>query len=127
MITALVLIMGLSKLSADSEVGRGVKYRSNLNTVSSLILPGTFLALGSVVFAATTHTQVLADDLLHFFEILFAAHETGTPLGDWQKGWTTFYWAWQDAFAPSVGLLLARISRRRSVRGFVLGTVVARR
>jgi choline-glycine betaine transporter len=43
----------------------------------------------------------------------------------WQAAWTTFYWAWWIAFAPFVGLFLARISKGRSVREFVLGAVIA--
>ncbi|MEM9796946.1 MAG: BCCT family transporter [Pseudomonadota bacterium] len=43
----------------------------------------------------------------------------------WQAGWTTFYWAWWIAFAPFVGLFLARISKGRTVREFVLGAVIA--
>ena len=43
----------------------------------------------------------------------------------WQKGWTTFYWAWWIAFSPFVGLFLARISRGRTVREFILGCVIA--
>ena len=40
-------------------------------------------------------------------------------------GWTTFYWAWWIAFSPFVGLFLARISKGRSVREFILGAVIA--
>lgn len=43
----------------------------------------------------------------------------------WQSGWTTFYWAWWIAFSPFVGLFLARISRGRTVREFILGAVIA--
>ena len=43
----------------------------------------------------------------------------------WQAAWTTFYWAWWIAFSPFVGLFLARISKGRSVREFVLGAVIA--
>jgi len=43
----------------------------------------------------------------------------------WQSGWTTFYWAWWIAFSPFVGLFLARISRGRSVREFIVGCVIA--
>jgi len=52
----------------------------------------------------------------------------GTPAGDalagWQGGWTIFYWAWWIAFAPFVGLFLARISRGRTVREYVLGAMI---
>ncbi len=56
-----------------------------------------------------------------------AAYDAGTPgrLFGWQSGWTTFYWAWWIAFSPFVGLFLARISRGRTVREFILGAVVA--
>jgi choline-glycine betaine transporter len=56
-----------------------------------------------------------------------AAYEAGTPgrLFGWQSGWTTFYWAWWIAFSPFVGLFLARISRGRTVREFILGAVIA--
>ncbi len=43
----------------------------------------------------------------------------------WQAGWTTFYWAWMVAYAPFVGLFLARISKGRTIREFVIGCVVA--
>ncbi|MGR3484225.1 MAG: BCCT family transporter [Paracoccaceae bacterium] len=55
---------------------------------------------------------------------IYAAGAEGR-LFAWQTGWTTFYWAWWIAFAPFVGLFLARISRGRTVREFVLGAVIA--
>lgn len=56
-----------------------------------------------------------------------AVYDAGADgrLFNWQSGWTTFYWAWWVAFAPFVGLFLARISKGRSVREFVLGAVIA--
>ena len=55
---------------------------------------------------------------------LYAAGEQGRQFG-WQAGWTTFYWAWWIAFSPFVGLFLARISKGRTVREFILGCVIA--
>ncbi|APX11421.1 BCCT family transporter [Tateyamaria omphalii] len=56
-----------------------------------------------------------------------AAYEAGTQgrLFGWQSGWTTFYWAWWIAFSPFVGLFLARISKGRTVREFILGCMIA--
>ena len=54
----------------------------------------------------------------------YAAGEQGRQFG-WQSAWTTFYWAWWIAFSPFVGLFLARISKGRSVREFILGCVFA--
>ena len=60
-------------------------------------------------------------------EIQAAAYEAGTQGRQfgWQSGWTTFYWAWWIAFSPFVGLFLARISKGRTVREFILGCVFA--
>ncbi|WP_342075169.1 BCCT family transporter [Yoonia sp. SS1-5] len=56
-----------------------------------------------------------------------AVYDAGSQgrLFNWQAGWTTFYWAWWIAFSPFVGLFLARISKGRSVREFILGAVIA--
>ena len=54
----------------------------------------------------------------------YAAGEPGRQFG-WQSGWTTFYWAWWIAFSPFVGLFLARISKGRTIREFIIGCVFA--
>lgn len=124
LIAALVVVMALSTASAVSGVGRGVKYLSNLNLVLSTILLLVFIFFGSFLFAMTTYGAALVDYVLHFPAMSLQAYRTGTALGDWQAGATTFYWAWWIAFSPFVGLFLARISRGRTVREFVLGAVV---
>lgn len=60
-------------------------------------------------------------------DVLEAAYAAGEPARQfgWQAGWTTFYWAWWIAFSPFVGLFLARISKGRSVREFIVGCVFA--
>lgn len=55
---------------------------------------------------------------------VYEAGEQGRQFG-WQAGWTTFYWAWWIAFSPFVGLFLARISKGRTVREFIVGCVFA--
>lgn len=67
----------------------------------------------------------LTEYLKDFLTISFNGQSTDTPVGKWQSGWTTFYWAWWIGFAPFVGLFLARISRGRTIREFVLGAVIA--
>ncbi|MCL4113467.1 UNVERIFIED_CONTAM: hypothetical protein GTU68_062438 [Idotea baltica] len=123
LIVALVMIMAMSIVSAVSGVGRGVKYLSNLNLVLSLILLLTFVIFGSFLFAMTTYATALFDYIVHFFSLSFNAYSRRQFA--WQAAWTTFYWAWWIAFAPFVGLFLARISKGRSIREFVLGAVIA--
>ena len=52
------------------------------------------------------------------------AESTATQLAGWQGAWTIFYWAWWIAFAPFVGLFLARISKGRTIREYVLGAMI---
>ncbi len=184
LITALVLVMMMSTLSAVSGVGRGVKYLSNINLLLSLVLLAVFIVFGSFAFAATTYATALVDYVKNFISLSFqayrpiseieyasvlpaeaapfvgelfagatdawgtkaafleglsndaanlsdatkaAAYDAGTQgrLFEWQAGWTTFYWAWWIAFSPFVGLFLARISKGRTVREFILGAVIA--
>lgn len=125
LIFALIVIMGLSTISAVSGVGKGIKYLSNLNLVLSIILLGTFVIFGSTLFSVKIFGQGLVEYFKNFFELSFAGYSTDTDVGKWQSGWTTFYWAWWTAFAPFVGLFLARISRGRTIREFVIGAVIA--
>ena len=74
LISGLVVIMGLSIISAVSGVGRGVKYLSNLNLVLSIILLGTFVVFGSFVFAMTTYGTAMVDYILHFLSLSFNAY-----------------------------------------------------
>lgn len=124
LLVSLVLVMGLSVLSAVSGVGRGVKYLSNLNLILSCILLGVFAVFGSLAFAMSTYASAFLDYLGHFPVLSFEAYGMETELGQWQAGATTFYWAWWIAFSPFVGLFLARISKGRTIREFVLGAVV---
>ncbi len=190
LIAGLLMIMGMSIISAVSGVGRGVKYLSNLNLVLSVILLLTFVIFGSFTFAMTTYGAAFVDYIINFFSISFSAWgpqseadfaaaipEAAQPLAGelfagatnawsawggsvgydvfksglegaaaeldeatlaavyeagnhgrqfgWQAGWTTFYWAWWIAFSPFVGLFLARISKGRTVREFIIGCVIA--
>lgn len=79
---------------------------------------GSFDAFKSGLTGAAAE---LPDDVL---TASYAAGEAGRQFG-WQAGWTTFYWAWWIAFSPFVGLFLARISRGRTVREFIIGCVLA--
>ena len=129
LIFALVIIMGASTLSALSGVGRGIKWLSNINMGLSFLLLMFFLVFGSTVFGLTALFVGMWDYLLSIPGILFTVWpadgtETGNSLASWQGGWTIFYWAWWIAFAPFVGVFLARISKGRTIREYVLGAMI---
>lgn len=74
LVVGLLMIMGLSIVSAVSGVGRGVKYLSNLNLVLSVILLGVFVFFGSFVFAMTTYATAMVDYIMHFIQLSFGAY-----------------------------------------------------
>jgi len=74
LIAGLIMIMGLSIISAVSGVGRGVKYLSNLNLVLSLILLSVFIIFGSFLFAMSTYVSALLDYIMHFLSLSFWAY-----------------------------------------------------
>ncbi|WP_026317582.1 BCCT family transporter [Ahrensia kielensis] len=126
---ALIVILGASTLSALSGVGKGIKWLSNLNMGLSFFLLAFFLLFGSTFFGFNSLFWGLLEYLLQLPKLLFTVwHTDGTETGDalasWQGGWSVFYWAWWIAFAPFVGVFLARISKGRTIREYVLGSVV---
>jgi choline-glycine betaine transporter len=121
--------MGASTVSALSGVGRGIKWLSNINMSLSFFLLAFFILFGSTIFVFKSLVVGVWDYLLALIPmsvVVWAGDgtETGDALAGWQGGWTIFYWAWWIAFAPFVGLFLARISRGRSMREFVLGAMI---
>ena len=129
LIFALIIIMGASTLSALSGVGRGIKWLSNVNMGLSFFLLLFFLVFGSTMFGLTALFVGIGDYLISIPGILFTVWsmdgtETGDSLASWQGGWTIFYWAWWIAFAPFVGVFLARISKGRTIREYGLGAMI---
>ncbi|MBE9639385.1 BCCT family transporter [Salipiger mangrovisoli] len=128
-VVALVVIMGASTLSALSGVGKGIKWLSNINMGLSIFLLAFLMIFGSTWFGMQALFMGMIDYLIALPKMLFTVYhadgtETGDALSGWQGAWTVFYWAWWVAFAPFVGLFLARISRGRTIREFVLGAMI---
>ncbi len=130
-IVALLVIMGASTLSALSGVGKGIKWLSNINMVLSILLLGFFILFGATFFGATALFVGIWDYLVALPWLSFNVYESdgvegseAFKLAQWQGWWPVFYWAWWIAFAPFVGLFLARISRGRTIREFVLGAMI---
>ncbi|MGB0846762.1 MAG: BCCT family transporter, partial [Thiolinea sp.] len=127
LLMALAVVMLCSTLSALSGVGKGIKWLSNLNMVLSFGLLGFFLIFGATMFAFELLGKGLLSYVVHLPALtftVFPADGAGSP-GEWQGWWSIFYWAWWIAFAPFVGIFLARISKNRTIREFVLGAILA--
>jgi glycine betaine transporter len=121
-IGVIAALTGVFILSAASGVSRGIKHLSNLNVVMMLILMAFFVAAGPARHQAWTFARALGDYLRNLGALSLSLVPFGD--GEWTRLWTVFYWAWWIAWAPFVGAFIARISRGRTVREFVLGVMV---
>ena len=128
-LVGLTLIVSASCLSAMSGLQRGIKWLSNINMSLSVFLIAFFVLFGATFFALQTFVYTIWDYLIALPAMSTTvwtdngAEPSGT-LQSWQGAWTIFYWAWWIAFAPFVGLFLARVSRGRTIREYVIGAMI---
>ncbi len=109
--------------SAISGVEKGIKLLSNLNMLMAGALALVVFLLGPTVAIIDTFTNTLGSYASELFRMSLRA----TPFRDssWVANWTIFYWAWWISWSPFVGLFIARVSRGRTIREFIVGTVLA--
>jgi len=120
---ALVIIIGASVISAASGVNKGIKWLSNVNMGLSFFLLLFFAVFGATAFAFRQFFVTIWDYFVALPAMSFTVWPEG-KLADWQGAWTIFYWAWWIAFAPFVGVFLARVSKGRTIREYVLGAML---
>ncbi|MEH6436640.1 BCCT family transporter [Massilia sp. DD77] len=109
--------------SAVSGVGKGIKLLSNFNMLLALLLALAVFVLGPTVAIIDTLTNTLGSYVSDIARMSLRS----TPFRDssWVANWTIFYWAWWISWSPFVGLFIARVSRGRTLREFIAGTVLA--
>jgi choline/glycine/proline betaine transport protein len=126
-VTVQIIIIALITLAATISVvaglDGGIKRLSNLNVSFSLLFLLFLLIVGPTVFIFDLFVQSYGDYLANF--VSWATWtEAYTADGTWQNGWTIFYWAWWISWSPFVGVFVARISRGRTIREFLLGVML---
>jgi len=109
-------------VSAVSGVEKGIKYLSNANAVAAGLLVLFLFVVGPTVFILGTFTETMGDYLTQLPGLSFATGVFGGS--DWLNGWTIFYWAWWISWTPFVGMFIARISKGRTIRQFVIYVVL---
>jgi glycine betaine transporter len=112
-------------VSAVSGIERGVKWLSNANAAAAALLALFLFVVGPTVFILGTFTESLGGYLtqlptMSFRDGVFDA-EVASP---WLSAWTIFYWAWWISWTPFVGMFIARISKGRTIREFVVYVIL---
>jgi len=115
-------ITAIATISVVSGLHVGIRFLSRSNVLLAAILLVFVLATGPTVY------------ILDLFVASLGAYLQALPVfslwtdpggsGDWQARWTLFYWSWWISWSPFVGVFVARISRGRTLREFVLGALI---
>ncbi|WP_078382303.1 glycine betaine uptake BCCT transporter [Sutcliffiella halmapala] len=124
--TQLIIIFVITiifMISAQSGINRGIKYLSNVNIVLAISLMLFLLFAGPTNFIMDLFTLTIGGYLQNLPSMSFRLFPFDQN-NDWVQSWTIFYWAWWIAWAPFVGTFIARISKGRTVREFLLGVLL---
>ncbi|MFW6020086.1 MAG: BCCT family transporter [Bacteroidales bacterium] len=121
-----VILIAVITLAATGSVvaglSGGVRRLSNINMIIGAIFLLFMIVVGPSLFIADSFVQNTGAYIQNFFHL--STWTETYQQSDWQNGWTVFYWAWWISWSPFVGMFIARISRGRSLREFVLGVLI---
>ncbi|WP_312120658.1 choline transporter [Kosakonia cowanii] len=119
----IVLSVVIATISVTSGVDKGIRILSELNVALALGLILFVLFMGKTDFLLNALVLNVGDYINRFMGMTLNTFAFDRPT-QWMNSWTLFFWAWWVAWSPFVGLFLARISRGRTIREFVLGTLI---
>ncbi|MBV0932973.1 BCCT family transporter [Marinobacterium weihaiense] len=122
-VVSILLITVIATLSATSGVARGIKRLSTLNTWICLVILAYFMLVTDTNYLVASSITALGDYLTEGISMTLWTARSGEER-TWQGGWTIFYWGWWMAWSAFVGMFIARISRGRTIREFVLGVML---
>ncbi len=117
----ILCITGVALVSVVAGLDAGVKRLSEINMVlAALLLAFIFFAGPTLVIA----TGILDNTVAYFKTLLPLSNPFGRTDNNFMDGWTAFYWAWWISWSPFVGMFIARVSRGRTVREFVICVIL---
>ncbi|MCG6189513.1 BCCT family transporter [Maribellus maritimus] len=125
-LTSQVILITLITLAATASVvaglSSGVKRLSEINIIIGAIFLLFMIIVGPTLFILDSFIQNIGGYIQNFFEL--STWTETYQQSDWQNDWTVFYWAWWVSWSPFVGMFIARISRGRTLKEFVLGVLI---
>jgi choline/glycine/proline betaine transport protein len=123
--TQVLLIVGITAVATVSVVlgvDKGVRVLSEWNMRIAVLFLLVVVILGPTIFIFQSFVQNTGNYLSGFLQVAtWTESYTGS---NWQNAWTVFYWGWWIAWSPFVGMFIARISKGRTVREFILGVLL---
>ncbi|MCG7339128.1 BCCT family transporter [Staphylococcus sp. ACRSN] len=123
----LVLITLVFGISSYSGLKKGIQVLSDVNVWISFLLLGFVFIVGPTVFIMETTVTSFGNMLKNFFQMATWLEPFGGIGGrkdtNFPQQWTIFYWSWWIVYAPFIGLFIARISKGRTLKEIILGTI----
>ncbi|MBL1269423.1 MAG: BCCT family transporter [Halomonas sp.] len=123
-ITMILLIIGITMIAIGSIVAgvdKGVQLLSKINIILAAMLLFFVIAVGPTLMIATGFFENLWNYAVHLPAL---SNPFGREDANFSQGWTAFYWAWWISWSPYVGMFIARVSRGRTVREFLVSVML---
>lgn len=118
----IAVVFAAYMLSASTGLDKGIRYLGNFNLGLAITLLAFFFIVGPKVFILDSFTLAIGDYITNFIQYSLRLQPYGE--GTWVQKWTIFYWAWTIAWSPFVGAFVARVSKGRTIREFIIGVMV---
>ena len=128
-VTVQVILIAVITLAATISVVTGLDKGIRILSQTNLLLAGALLifvaAAGPTLLLVSAYFENLGGYVANFVDVLFwSGAYAGEDTSAWLEGWTIFYWAWWISWSPFVGMFIARISRGRTIREFIMGVLL---
>lgn len=121
-IVAVVTILFM--ISAWSGLGKGIKYLSNTNLILAISLLVLMFIVGPTILILNMFTDTIGGYIQNIIQMSFRIAPLDEEHRGWINSWTIFYWAWWISWSPFVGIFIARVSRGRTIREFIIGVLL---
>lgn len=119
-----VILLILYTITAASGVNKGIKYLSQVNMYIAFGLLAFVFLTGPTVFQLELMVQSTSEMIVNLPKMV-SFLDPSDSTGGWTKSWSVFYWCWHMSWAPFVGGFVARISKGRTIKEFIIGVIGA--
>ncbi|WP_064093401.1 glycine betaine uptake BCCT transporter [Rossellomorea aquimaris] len=120
----IAVVTVLFMISAWSGLSKGIKYLSNTNMVLAIGLFILMFFIGPTLLILNMFTDTIGAYIQNIAAMSFRIAPLNEDHRSWINGWTIFYWAWWISWSPFVGIFIARVSRGRTIREFLIGVLL---
>ena len=119
----ILIVTVLFLISAWSGLSKGIQYLSNLNMLLAAMLLIIILIVGPTILIMNMFTSSIGEYLNTLIFNSFDVAPLNSQKHEWLQSWTIYYWGWWMSWSPFVGIFIARLSKGRSIREFVIAVL----